>query len=95
METGVTCLLLSFQTDFQREVLTVKTSERYRPYLLAFYAHWEEDTAVFLSFLRLAAEEFLSMDASLRFGLVDASRNPSGERPFYCTIMAVNNDFNG
>ncbi|KAK7100961.1 uncharacterized protein [Littorina saxatilis] len=64
-------------TDFQADVLTVKTSERYRPYLIGFYAHWEKDTAVFLTFLRLAAEEFLSMGASLRFGLVDAARNPS------------------
>ena len=57
----------------------MKTSERYRPYLIGFYAHWEQDTAVFLSFLQLAALEFLSLDASLRFGLVDAARNPSGK----------------
>lgn len=69
----------------------MKTSERYRPYIIGFYAHWEKDTSVFLSFLRLAAEEFQSMDASVRFGLVDASQNPSGKLHVWASMNSDSN----
>ncbi|KAL8586127.1 hypothetical protein ACOMHN_065090 [Nucella lapillus] len=62
-------------SDFERNVVKVRQGEHYSPFLVGFYAHWEKDTSVFLSFLRHTVLEFKSLGADLRFGVVDSARN--------------------
>jgi hypothetical protein len=57
----------------------VKETEKYRPYLMGFYAHWSNQTSSFLSMLKVAVEEFRFLDADVRFGLLDTSRQPEGK----------------
>ncbi|KAK7488513.1 hypothetical protein BaRGS_00020298, partial [Batillaria attramentaria] len=63
--------------NFKSEVMEVKKSELYKPYLVGFYAWWEIGTSTFLSFLRLAAQELAEMEANVRFGLIDVGTNPA------------------
>ncbi|GFS21707.1 protein disulfide-isomerase [Elysia marginata] len=61
-------------TNFQWEAMTVKRSERFRPYIVIFYAWWTKHVGSYLRLLKNSVEEMQQLSIRARFALVNVAQ---------------------
>ncbi|GFN83053.1 protein disulfide-isomerase [Plakobranchus ocellatus] len=59
--------------SFEWEAMTVKRSERFRPYLVVFYAWWAEHVESYLRLIKLSIEEMQTLNILAKFALVNVA----------------------
>ena len=68
-----------FKTNFQWETMTVKRSERFRPYIVVFYAWWAEHVESYLKLIKASVEEMQRLSVRARFAWVNVGQEKKGQ----------------
>ena len=71
--------MLYFKADFEWEAMTVKRTERFRPYIVVFYAWWAKHAESYLRLMQASMEGMQALSIRARFALVNVAQQKTGQ----------------